>query len=165
MTKKSDSVYESCRRLLNFVHELHQRGYEQLRIQPATSPSGMHWRCAFYPRKNFVSATEIDESLHSGRPMLYSSAEQGRFFEWDDADEKSPAELADRFIECFPNLVRDSFGPDPAYVAWFEKAVQMAQQDAFPIFFADYPTPTNRVATIGNRSNPKRTMPLPPFSS
>src|SRR5438445_11614927 len=41
----------ACRLLLLMVAELHRRGYQQLRIAPYMSPSGMHWRCRFVPKR------------------------------------------------------------------------------------------------------------------
>ena len=40
------SAYE----IVMLVHELHKRGYEQLRLFPGMSPSGMSWRWELYPK-------------------------------------------------------------------------------------------------------------------
>ena len=40
------SAYE----VIMIVHELHQRGYEQLRLFPGISPNGMCWRWMIYPK-------------------------------------------------------------------------------------------------------------------
>ena len=41
------SAYE----VIMIVHELHQRGYEQLRLFPGISPNGMCWRWMIYPKQ------------------------------------------------------------------------------------------------------------------
>jgi hypothetical protein len=40
------SAYE----IVMLVHELHKRGYEQMRFYAGMSPSGMSWRWYIYPK-------------------------------------------------------------------------------------------------------------------
>jgi hypothetical protein len=47
------------------VREFHRAGYERLRIAPAMSPSGCHWRCAIGPASEF--------SLRNGALAVWNS--------------------------------------------------------------------------------------------
>ena len=88
------SAYE----IIKFVHELHSRGYEQLRLLPGMSPNGCCWRWMIYPK------------------VLMKN---------DCLFEKNRA-----YFEL-------AYGKDEEYVEWFNEIVKHAENDDYPIAFAD----------------------------
>lgn len=133
-------------RLLQMVHEFHKAGFQLLRISPGMAPSGIHWRCGIYAAaKNSPKNAKIEEIAR------YSSASGRRYFDWDDAGEDAPVQLAEKFAARFPSIVERSFGADWRYAGWFVEMLGFAERGAFPIFFADYPLDPNVVAELGHR--------------
>ena len=125
------------------IHELHKLGYQGVRISPGWSPSGFHWRCSVSAvsniRRDGWSLIEYSEAAH------YSSGAGARFFEWEDAPRKSPRQLAQMFIERFPQLASDSIGMDYAYAGWFAAALGAVQHGRLPTFYADYELDLSRL--------------------
>jgi hypothetical protein len=129
-----------CRRLLHMVRELHAMGYEQLRIEPAVAPSGLFWRLSVFPASNSdpengARMRDYDEGAH------YSSGGEDRYFDWDDATDDSSRELAEKFVERFPELAKAGKGGDAEYVRWYEDMLQMTEPDGLPYAYADWPSP------------------------
>jgi hypothetical protein len=123
-------------RVFLMLAELHRRGYEQLRIVPGMSPSGMHYRCGITPALNVASdhgALAIDTNLVANQ----TSANGDRLFNWEDAGEASIGELARMFIRRFPHLAKLGRAPDANYARWFDSALEHARRGAFPIAYDD----------------------------
>lgn len=108
MTIDSESyhVFRFARTVLEMVGELHQMGYAGLRIYAGMSPSGMYWRVE-------ISAHECTEIVR------YSSGERNHYFGWDDAEHDTPHDLALKFCDRFPALVRKAEKATSKYAAWY----------------------------------------------
>jgi hypothetical protein len=120
------------------VQELHQRGYQQLRIAPGMSASGMHWRCSVVPVLNTLRSNGALMNDWDGLAAHYTTGQELHFFEWKDAADTSPARLAELFIERFPEVAAAGFGPDAGYAAWYQAMMRLTEPDAFPIAYSDY---------------------------
>src|SRR5947209_7554113 len=115
---------------MEMVAALHRLGYERLRLVPAMSPSGLHWR-------GNVSAVSNVRRKHGARVWDYSdgvmalcSTGQGAaVFGWEDAQTDSPEELARKFIERFPGIAAAGKGSDPAYTKWYHRMLEMTAPD------------------------------------
>ena len=103
------------------------------------SPSGMHWRCVlttsdsvkpdgWSPKHGFCDAVH------------YSSASGAALFGWKDVDthDKNAKDLAQLFVERFPEIAERGKGRDQAYADWFAGIMTTAEAGRLPIFFADY---------------------------
>ena len=122
------SAYE----IIMIVHELHQRGYEQLRLYAGMSPSGCSWRWDVYPKVLM-------------KDNLFERHEDWVPFECPhgSADEEFPEEgrkrlTADDFIKEYNSYVSLAKGEDKEYVKWLEAMVEHAQEMDFPIAFSEY---------------------------
>jgi len=116
--------------------ELHQRGYERLRVVPGMSPSGMHYRCSVTPARNVFAdhgAIAINDTLIA----RHTSANGRRYFEWDDVEGASPESLAGFFVERFPRIAKLGLGADPAYAEWFGEVLGLVARGVFPVAYDD----------------------------
>ena len=140
MSRDDEKLIAICRRLLYMVRELHSMGYERLRIAPGVAPSGLFWRLSVFPASNSdpdngARMRNFDEGAH------YSSGGGNRYFDWDDATDDSPTELAEKFIDRFPDLATAGRGRDTDYVGWYEEMLQLTEPDGLPYAYADWPSP------------------------
>lgn len=133
----TDSALRRAGRLLAMVHELHKAGYQRLRISAGMSPTGIHWRCHITSADN-VQLDGWDLVQWGEEVVTYSSADD-HYFGWQDSAGKSARQLAQLFIERFPELARKGVGQDRAYAGWFVSMLGNAENGRFPVFFADYP--------------------------
>lgn len=146
--------------VLQMIQELHGLGYQRLRIAPGVASSGHYWRCAITHAANIRSdhgALIRDEQRDTA---VYSAGTGDRFFGWDDARNDSPAELARKFVERFPVIVRLGRGDDDAYQRWFQNVIDLAADGDLPIAYSDWPdeTETGILQTVGGNT----CLPLPP---
>ena len=148
--------------ILEMVAVLHERGYERLRIVPGMSASGIYWRCGVTHMDNInpdhgAEATEFWEDV-----AHYTSATENHYFEWEDAEDDDPAQLADKFIERFPDIVKLGRGSDPDYTTWYQTMLDGARIGALPIAYDDYgeeDDPRWLPTTMGFDSG----LPMPPL--
>lgn len=127
----------TCRRVLRMVAELHTRGYQLLRICPEAFPFGddANWACNILARRDV-------SSLHGARGQgelmaRYESVMGRRFFGWSDAEHATPSQLADMFLQRFPELAQHGLGMDWAYASWYALMMTLTFPGALPI--ADHP--------------------------
>jgi hypothetical protein len=124
--------------VLEMVAVLHRRGYEQLRIVPGMAPSGMYWRCAvthtgnITPEHGALSIEFWEESAH------YTSGSANGYFDWEDAKDDGPEQLADRFLERQPEICEKGLAADPEYVAWYMVMLELAIAGEFPVAYDEF---------------------------
>lgn len=150
LTKESGnlSLMFAGRKLMLAVSILHGRGFEKLRIHAGMAPSGCYWR---YQLK-------VNDSLLFG-PR--GSLSDQKCFDWGDAPEFTPEELADLMEEKFSDLLEDAKGTDSPYVEWFKTIVKESEPDGLFIEFWDsYDGPCDHVRLINCASKEK--YPQPP---
>jgi DNA-binding transcriptional ArsR family regulator len=149
-----------CRRVLVMVQELHRRGYEQLRVAPGISPSGLHWRCSIVP----VDWVRRDHgALAVGGGVLaacYGSGQGARFFDWPDAEHDAPVALAGKFLDRFPDIASRGRGSDPEYARWYAGMLRATAPDGLIYAYADWDLPEDHIPVLGCTSEVK--IPLPP---
>ena len=92
--------YKIYRKVLTMVRELHNQGYQRIRISPGMAPSGMHWRCAITTASNIssrngalISSNGVEDDLIA----RYSSADSDRYFGLEKTKKAGPRELAKLF--------------------------------------------------------------------
>lgn len=152
-------------RVFRMVKELHRRGYQQLRIVPGMSGSGMSYRCSVTPAANVPidhGAMGVDHELVAA----HTSANGDRLFEWDDAPDCSIGELARMFIRRFPTIAKLGRALDLDYVAWFDTALTFAERGEFPIaydggYFSE-PNPNPKQTRMPTTAGYESALLLPP---
>lgn len=133
LSYNSELLWEcSAYEIVMFVHELHQRGYEQMRLYVGMSPSGMSWRWAIYP-KVFIQTHFDFEHGSDGTPFQCVFGSTGE----DYPRRRDLVKFDDLFNELKPyvNLAK---GKDPEYVEWFQTIVDHAENRDFPIAYCEY---------------------------
>lgn len=141
-----DEIYERMRakqgadtprRILEGVARLHERGYEQFRILPYMSPSGMHWRV------EIAEADAMDDSAgyivyRNDNVVLRYSTSAGPEYAGAIVDRSTtPDDVADLILASMPWVREHS--PDRAYTDWYARLMNLVtERDAAPIAFADY---------------------------
>ncbi len=155
-----DETHNNARRVLLMVAELHNMGYQRLRIAPGISPSGMYWRCAVTHAGNIQydhGAMVVDDGHDTA---MYSSGAGDAFFGWDDASGDDAIVLARKFVERFPVIVRLGRGDDEEYARWYEQVVTLALEGDLPYAYSDWmdDEEPGLLPTVGGT----RRLPLPP---
>jgi hypothetical protein len=127
-------------KILYVAGNLHKKGYQNLRIVPSLSPSGLSWRCSFV-------------TIKEGRIVnIYAS----NFIQgFDSINEKeielSIEELTNLFIEKENDFLQNCKGKNEEYVQWFERVLQNLKAEELPYAYADYFSPTSFWETsLGN---------------
>lgn len=148
--------------ILRMVHELHNRGFQKLRIAPGLNASATAWRCFLTPSSNIDAkngAIAIDGSESKGARL--TTGDGTKYFGWSDASADTPSQLATKFTDRFPHLLRASRGRDWAYAGWFAEMLGSAEKGHLPYAYADWPDQSNGsyLPTLGD--NPDR-LPMPP---
>lgn len=156
----SEMDYRAYRKVLRMVTELHVRGFQRLRIAPSMAPSGCYWRCSITPVTNI-------SNRHGGRMLSwdtlaahYSSADKRKYFGWADAAHVTPSRLANLFIERFPRIAEAGRGSDWVYAGRYLEMLGLTYPHSFPIAYADWNSPLDYLASVGQRSDIR--IPLPP---
>ena len=148
-----------CRRLLHMVAELHRMGYEQARIAPGVAPSGLFWRLSVTAASN----TEPENGAlmrNFDRGANYSSGSGADYFGWTDAGNDSPAELAEKFVERFPDIAAVAKGTDHEYVRWYQEMMEATEPDGLIYAYADWPSSRDRLELF--YGSVRAEVPLPP---
>lgn len=122
------SAYE----IIKFVHELHSRGYEQLRLLPGMSPNGCCWRWMIYP-KVLMKNDCLFEQHGDCTPFNCLHGSTG------EAHPEEGRDLIpiDHIFEENRAYFELAYGKDEEYVEWFNEIVKHAENDDYPIAFAD----------------------------
>lgn len=151
-------------RLLMMVHELHKVGYQKVQIFPYMAPSGSSWRCVITVSGNIKynsnSYDLLDES--SDISAIYSSASGSLYFDWQDTQQDNARQLAQKFIERYPEIARQGKGFDYPYAGWFSLILGYTENGHFPIFFNDSPNRAPEGYML-NASSSDEYIPAPPL--
>ena len=140
------------RRIFLMVNELHQLGFERLRVAPGMSASGIYWRCSIVP----ASCVSQEHGAKVEHPRLselekmtkkefwsytYGSGQGQEPFGWKDAHFDTPKQLAHKFIARQPEIAYSGWGNDPIYASWYRRMLEQTQPHGVFISYADYGLP------------------------
>ena len=127
-------------KLLRMVAELHQRGYQRLRIAPGLAPASPDWRCGIVPAGRMDPTHGAREQTGNLLAARYSTSEDYHYFGWNDGGKMTVPEMAESFVRTFAGVGEQAVGPDPVYANWFLSVIHTAEAGALPIAFSDgYP--------------------------
>ena len=125
----SCSAYE----IVMIVHQLHQQGYEQIRLFPGMSPSGCSWRWAVYPKVLMKDSNKF-EKLSDCLPFNCPYGSTGTPF----PEEGQEIKTAKDFLREYEDYVDLGRGEDKEYVEWYRSIVEHAEKREFPIAFEEF---------------------------
>ena len=118
--------------IVMFVHELHKRGYEQLRLYAVLSPSGIGWRWFIYP-KVLMGGDNRYEHHSDWIPFECLRGSAG-----DSRPEGGNVLDVDQTLKEHAAFFEMAKGKDKEYVEWFQKIVDHAEKNDFPIAYSEY---------------------------
>lgn len=134
------------------VHELHKRGYEQLRLYAGMSPNGCSWRWYIYPK--VLMKDNLFECKVGWIPFDCPSGST-----CEELPEKGRKKVtADDFAKEYDYYVSLAKGADKEYVKWFETIVKHAKNNDYPIAFSEHNNEELWIFTLGEQ------LVYPPFS-
>lgn len=153
----------SERKAMLLLRTLHKRGFGRLRFSSGMSPSGLHWRYAIAPVQVFnpdgmTLNWELDLASLSVRT---SSDGESPPFDWRGAEGASQEVFADWFEKRFPAVVEAGRGEDAAYVAWYERVLELTAPEGLLVMYGDDHDP-ERDGIHVLRLKRKVEIPLPP---
>lgn len=111
--------------VVNLLYELHQRGYQQLRLFSMMAPNGCAMRTCITTKRNMMPYGINIESWDDDKVWPHSSSMNILYK--GDYDK-----LADDFIRAFPNLCRNGFGSDPGYTMWLRNLMPLMHDGWYP---------------------------------
>lgn len=168
------------RRIVLMVRELHDLGFERMRICPRLSNSGVHWQCWLTASENVlqshggdISPLLVMESMRAImnedseplRAAFYGSVHESRYFGWQDALNDGPRELAAKFVARFPAIISEAEGLDPEYVTWYRQMIEASAPNGLPSTYtsaADYAEQlVDVLALLGESENDSVHLPPP----
>jgi len=137
---EANKMVRRGQRLIRMVSELHRLGYQRLRIMPYEYP--LAWRLAIGPRDLFSTANGAWAEDDGGFSAYYSSASGKQYFGWMDAGQDNARQLAEKFIQRFPDVCERSVGRDWLYAGWLSELLGVLERlNALPIAAAEYLVP------------------------
>lgn len=169
------AVQHSCvspaRRIFLMVHELHQMGFQRLRVAPAMSPTGFHWRCSVLPitliserhgaRIDHEALERFNRSIGYDTGLwTYSSSSDQEPFGWTDAHFDTPRELAQKFVQRVRELAWAGWGDDAAYARWYEEMLALTSPNGLFYEEAAYSLP--EVSLLISMQPSEVPIPVPP---
>jgi hypothetical protein len=132
---------------LLLVSEFHHRGYERLRLW---SGLRLNWSCSLgalcgiAPSDGSYTRPGRDQDLNPVKTVTYSSTQRDTYFGIEGGG-LTIAELADAFAALYPELLEQSKGSDPAYVAWFDDMLRITDPYGVPNFSGEWDVPNDEL--------------------
>lgn len=136
------------------LHELHRRGYEQLRLFCGWAPSGLYWRWNIYPKCLMMKDAnweKHDDCTPFDCPHGSAIRPKGN---WNHV------EAADELLRNAGEFMELGKLPDNEYVRWYAQLVEHAKRSDFPVAFSEFFP--SRDSWLFEPSQEK--LPYPPFT-
>lgn len=111
--------------VVNLLYELHQRGYQQLRLFSMLAPNGCAMRTSITTKRNMMPTGINISSWDEDKIWPHSSSMNILY-------EGSFSELAEKFIKAFPELCENGYGSDPEYMVWLRKLMPLMFEGWYP---------------------------------
>ncbi len=152
---------DSGRRVVLMVRELHRLGYGRLRLVPGMSPSGVYWRGEVTHAGNVLSSHGARARQYGENVASYTTGQDEKIFGWEDAATDTPADLAEKFMERFPEIAGLSFGGDEAYTTWFSEMIEATEPAGLVYAYSDWGDPGSDFLWVIGESRADK-VPFPP---
>jgi hypothetical protein len=151
---------ECCVRILQVVGKLHEKGYQRIRISPGMAANGLRWRCSITTKDNILRRNGALIKANSRSTVNYGSNSDGVY--WGKDLSMSLDDLADEFLNLFPEIAKNGMGKDREYVLWYRDMLEKAREGELPVAFGDWydePEPGFLPTTKNFRSDLKNPPP------
>lgn len=151
--------------ILEMIGQLHDRGFEGIRLCPQLSNSAVHWIAWLASAEHVLPnhgailhpnamMQAMKSTPNAALAACYSSAQGTKYFGWEDASEDSPADLADKFVERFLEVCKLGLQADKEYGKWFSRMLTEIGPEGLPSICAASPETSpverDRLVVIGN---------------
>jgi hypothetical protein len=129
-------------RLVKMMVELHRRGLQHLRIFPYEYP--LAWRLKVAPKALFsLKNGAFMPGQHLGDRAIeeatHSSANELKYFGWNNVEHLDAEHLAGKFMKVFPKLCDAGSGRDWEYAGWLsELSGHISRSRQLPFVMAEY---------------------------
>lgn len=131
----------NLKKVLFIAEALHQKGYENLKIIPSLSPSGVYWRCSF-----------VTSNANKELEIIASNWIQNLYNISESEINLNIKELTDQFIEEHRDFLEKCIGKNEEYINWFKNALEILDVEELPYAFSDYFGPTTYwVTSLGKK--------------
>ncbi|MEZ3161246.1 O-acetyl-ADP-ribose deacetylase [Microbacterium sp. BWT-B31] len=125
------------RRILEAVGELHARGFEQVRIHPGMSASGLYWHVSIATADNFDESSRFPTFRNQSMVVDYTTGSGPDFLDATVDEATEVTAVADLIVAAWPWLSDPVSDPD--YAAWYRRLIGLvAEYDSLPIAYAEY---------------------------
>lgn len=122
----------NMQKLLLIAKSLHAKGYENLKIIPSLSSSGLYWRCSYV---NAEASRDSEIVVSNWLHNYYNiTAEEINI---------SVQELTDMFIKGHEEFLMKCIGKNEDYKTWFQNILDILEKEELPYAFSDFFGPTN----------------------
>ncbi|WP_313095766.1 hypothetical protein [Empedobacter sp.] len=126
-------------KILYLARNLHEKGYNNLRVIPSLSSSGMYWRCIFLVdvngKRNNLNITNWIQKFYNV-----------------NLKEIDLDELTRLFITEEKEFLKNAKSENNQYVEWFKNVLEKVKKDELPYAFSDFYSSTHYWKTsIGNK--------------
>lgn len=125
-------------RVMELLAQLHEWGYQRLRLTAGAAPTGLSWRYAIAPLTMFdANGYRLKSGIRPGA-VFGTSCGQYPPFGWAGVQDLGAEGLARKFLEAFPETAAAGLGPDPEYASWFAELVVLCGPTGAVVMFGDY---------------------------
>ena len=114
------------------VHELHKRGYQQLRLHSGWSPNGCCVRLNIYPKCVIKGTGYFELDNYDESPSGYHGSAGC------PTNDLNPQEMADHFLIVASQLCEDAKHPDEEYAQWFSILAEHAKKEEYPTAYGEF---------------------------
>ncbi len=120
-----NDVKAIMRKFLELVGNLHDRGYEQLRIVPSVQDrQSAMWACNLAPKSKTLKSHGAWTLDGNDYPYFFFSRHVP-YSPWETFADQTLDEAADFFIKRETELAKLTRGQDKAYVAWYKSMLEL----------------------------------------
>src|SRR5258705_9859676 len=139
MAKSELAHIRRSQRVIRMVSELHRMGFQRLRFMPYFAPLAYRIQIAsisyFAVANGCYVKGEVGVTYSAG-----SSESDNKYFGWADAKSDGARELAIKFADRFPEIVKSGLGRDWAYAGWLVELIGALERfpNRLPVLFSEY---------------------------
>ena len=136
---REDVEYRRMHRVFQMVSELHKLGYQGLRIHTQFYMSRRIWIAPAILVDNADASSSQSLSFSgAGKEFIImtndNATNEGRYFLWPDAQGCNARQLANKFLERFPQVSDVSLMDDLAYAGWLSRLIGEMEQGWYPVW-------------------------------
>jgi hypothetical protein len=136
MAKSELAHIRRGQRVIRMVSELHRMGFQRLRFMPYEYPIAYRIQIAS------ISCFAVANGCHVKGEVgvTYSSGSENKYFGWADATSDGARELAVKFADRFPDVVKSGLGRDWAYAGWLVELIGVLERfpNRLPVLVSEY---------------------------